>query len=137
MKTEVLIQNLNVSIFVKDRKETQDDALIRDFLDDIIVSLDMTVLIPPIGVKVPVLNYIDHRGNKIRPDDQGLSHILGIAESHIATHTWPDYKLVYMEISSCKPFSIDKVMETIKKYFPENEKIDFFDNTRIIHTVNE
>lgn len=131
MKSEVLIQNLNICIYTDSKEDPQNDSLIRDFLDEVIVALDMTVLIPPIGVRIPILNYKDHRNNKIRQDDCGLTHIVGIAESHIATHTWPNYNLIYIEISSCKEFDNTKVEELIKKYFPLST-FTKFENKRII-----
>ncbi|MEM3452082.1 MAG: S-adenosylmethionine decarboxylase [Candidatus Hadarchaeum sp.] len=111
----VLIQNCFAQI-----RGVADEGALRDFLDDVILALDMTVIIPPIGVRLPIVSskeYRDSRNRSVNPKDCGLTMMVGIAESHIALHTWPEFNLIYMEISSCKRFDVEKVKETIKKHF--------------------
>jgi S-adenosylmethionine/arginine decarboxylase-like enzyme len=54
-----------------------------------------------------------------------------IAESHIAIHTWPEHKLVDLEIVTCKEES--DVMEGLKvamRYFkPEKVETNYWEYT--------
>lgn len=46
------------------------------------------------------MNFIDKVYYEFQPE--GLSVIYLIKESHIAIHTWPEFNLVDVEISTCK-----------------------------------
>jgi S-adenosylmethionine/arginine decarboxylase-like enzyme len=130
---KLLIQNLFVSIFADGQKYAASDAKLREFIDNVIIGLDMTVIIPTLSVKLPIIGeYKDERGRPVRPDDHGITSVTGIAESHIAMHTWPEYNLIYIEISSCKEFSEERVKEIINRHFPDNFGIKIWANRRHI-----
>lgn len=77
----------------------------------------MTVIIPTMGVKVPIENYFDERGKKLKDGDFGYSYLVGIAESHIALHTWPKYEKAFLTIVSCKKFKEKAVESVIESFF--------------------
>lgn len=45
------------------------------------------------------------------PEDEGITGIVIIAESHISIHTFPLKKYVFIDVFSCKQFDTDKVSE--------------------------
>jgi len=94
-----------------------EDHRLRSFLDKLIETLDMTVIIPTMGVKVPIDGkYCDEHGKKLKDGDLGYSYLVGIAQSHIALHTWPKYEKAFLTIVSCKKFE-EKVVESVIESF--------------------
>jgi S-adenosylmethionine decarboxylase len=65
------------------------------------------------------MKFIDKLFFKFKP--HGLSMIYLIAESHIAIHTWPEYKFVDVEIVSCKEDSnvFDGLSVCVEYFKPE------------------
>jgi len=92
-----------------------DESFIKKVFDEIVDKLKMT--------------FIDKLSFKFNP--HGLSMLYLIAESHIAIHTWPEYRLVDLEIVTCKEES--DVMEGLKvamKHFkPEKVETNFWEYT--------
>jgi len=96
-----------------------DEVRLRNFLDELVSVLGMTVIMPTVGVKLPINgNYLDFRGRKPDVEDSGYSFVVLISESHIAIHTWPKFGKAFLDIVSCKEFEEDMVSNLIKKYFP-------------------
>ena len=92
-----------------------DESFIGKVFDEIVDKLKMT--------------FIDKISFKFNP--HGLSMLYLIAESHIAIHTWPEYKLVDLEIVTCKEES--DVIEGLKvamDYFkPEKVETNYWEYT--------
>lgn len=132
MRDKILIQTLDVSINIKNKEDALNECKMRQFIDELIVCLNMTVLIPTLVVKVPIVNYQDIRGNKVRPDDLGITGLTAIAESHIAFHTFPNEGIILIQISSCKSFNADDVETLAQKYF-ENLNIDLDGRSKYIN----
>jgi S-adenosylmethionine decarboxylase len=57
------------------------------------------------------------RYNGTKPEDWGVSGYVMIAESHIALHTFPERRLVWADIFSCKDFDATAVLEDLKQRF--------------------
>jgi S-adenosylmethionine decarboxylase len=82
------------------------DALLR-FLDEYPDAIGMTKITPP--------QVYTYAGRK--PEDNGLSGFVLIAESHISIHTFPDRGYVNIDIFSCKDFNTDDALEDVKTTF--------------------
>jgi S-adenosylmethionine decarboxylase len=65
--------------------------------------------------KITQPTVIRYRGTK--PEDWGVSGYVMIAESHIALHTFPERRLVWADIFSCKDFDATAVLEDLKQRF--------------------
>jgi len=59
-----------------------------------------------------------------------------IADSHIAIHTWPEYKYVAIDIFSCKQNIPDNIFSYIKNFF-ETEDITYHTLFRKVHFNND
>jgi S-adenosylmethionine decarboxylase len=90
-----------------------DEIFVKKVLDEIVNKLNMT--------------FIKEISFKFNP--KGLSVIYLIAESHIAIHTWPELRLIDLEIVTCKEDS--DVMESLEiavNYFkPENVEKNYWE----------
>jgi S-adenosylmethionine decarboxylase len=59
----------------------------------------------------------------------GVTGIVLIAESHISVHTWPEYKMINIDIFTCgNPENADKAFKLfIKKFKPEKYRHHIID----------
>ena len=55
------------------------------------------------------------------PDDEGITGVVIIAESHISLHTYPKKRYVFVDVFSCKSFDTEKAKDHICSYF-ESQK---------------
>jgi S-adenosylmethionine decarboxylase len=51
------------------------------------------------------------------PEDDGITGVVIIAESHISLHTYPAKNYVFVDIFSCKPFNADYARDYVIDYF--------------------
>ena len=82
----------------------ENEELIYRFLDEYPSRIDMTKVAPP-----HVFRYV---GSK--PQDWGVSGFVVIAESHISIHTFPERRLVNVDVFSCKEFDVERVINDIR-----------------------
>ena len=82
------------------------DALLR-FLDEYPDAIGMTKITPP--------QVYTYAGRK--PEDNGLSGFVLIAESHISVHTFPGRKYINIDVFSCKEFDADKALNELRATF--------------------
>ena len=79
--------------------------LVRTLLDRYPDEIGMT--------KISVPHVFEYSG--VKPEDWGVSGFVLIAESHIAVHTFPEHRQVWVDIFSCKGFdeipAIDKIVD--------------------------
>lgn len=79
--------------------------LVRNLLDRYPDEIGMT--------KISVPNVFEYSG--VKPEDWGVSGFVLIAESHIAVHTFPEHRQVWVDIFSCKGFdeipAINKIVD--------------------------
>ena len=94
-----------------------EEKRLRDFIDDLVKELDMTVIMPTVGIRLPIKRYTDIQGRMPSELDYGYSLVTMISESHIALHTWPHFDKAFLEIVSCCKFEPEKVKEVIMNYF--------------------
>jgi len=55
----------------------------------------------------------------------GLSAGMILIESHIYIHTWPENGYARFELSSCKPFDCDEVINVLKTFLGREVQIDY------------
>jgi len=51
------------------------------------------------------------------PDDQGITGVTIIAESHISLHTYPRKQFAFVDVFSCKPFDTERTTDHIVRFF--------------------
>ena len=93
--------------FEGDPAQLADENVVRVILDRYPEMMGMTKITQPM-----VLPY---KGTK--PEDWGVSGFVMIAESHISIHTFPERRLVWADIFSCKDFDSSAVLEDLKQRF--------------------
>ncbi len=90
-----------------DPDQLADENVVRVILDRYPDEMGMTKITQPSVVRF--------RGTK--PEDWGVSGYVMIAESHIALHTFPERRLVWIDIFSCKDFDAAPICEDLKQRF--------------------
>ena len=90
-----------------DPEQLADENVVRAILDRYPDEMGMTKIAPPF-----VVRYI---GSK--PEDWGVSGYVMIAESHISMHTFPERRLIWADIFSCKEFDAAPILEDLKQRF--------------------
>lgn len=57
------------------------------------------------------------------PEDEGITGVTIIAESHISLHTYPRKKFVFVDMFSCKPFDVDMARDYIVQFFQSKSPV--------------
>lgn len=57
------------------------------------------------------------RYNAPIPEEQGITGVVIIAESHISIHTYPFKQYAFVDMFSCKPFDVDKAKSFCTSFF--------------------
>ncbi|MDK2896426.1 MAG: S-adenosylmethionine decarboxylase [Candidatus Atribacteria bacterium] len=82
--------------------------LVYQFLDTFPGEMGMTKVLPPF--------VFPHKGED-HLEQEGISGIVIISESHISIHTFPLRKYLSLDIFSCKPFDVEKATEHLVQFF--------------------
>ena len=90
-----------------DPDQLSDENVVRVILDEVPEIMGMSKITQP-----KVLRYV---GSK--PEDWGVSGFVMIAESHISMHTFPERRLIWADVFSCKDFDPKPVLDAIKTRF--------------------
>ncbi len=90
-----------------DPDQLDDENVVRAVLDQYPSDMGMTKIAPPTVVR--------YRGSK--PEDWGVSGYVMIAESHISMHTFPERRIVWADVFSCKEFDAAPILEDFKQRF--------------------
>jgi S-adenosylmethionine decarboxylase len=90
-----------------DPDQLADENAVRVILDEVPEMMGMTKITQPM-----VLRYT---GSK--PEDWGVSGYVMIAESHISMHTFPERRLVWADVFSCKDFDAAPILDELKRRF--------------------
>ncbi len=93
--------------FGGDPEQLADENVVRAVLDSYPEAMGMTKIAPPTVVR--------YRGTK--PEDWGVSGYVMIAESHISVHTFPERRLIWADIFSCKEFDAATVVDDLRRRF--------------------
>ena len=51
------------------------------------------------------------------PEDEGITGMVIIAESHISLHTFPQKRYCFVDIFSCKPFEVERAKQRFIEAF--------------------
>lgn len=51
------------------------------------------------------------------PENDGITGVTIIAESHISLHTYPKKNFVFVDLFSCKPFDVEGARDYIVQFF--------------------
>jgi len=90
-----------------DPEQLADESVVSALLDLYPKKMGMTRIAPPTVVR--------YRG--LRSEDWGISGFVMIAESHISVHTFPERRLLWADIFSCKGFDAAPLLEGLKADF--------------------
>src|SRR3990167_2364218 len=90
-----------------DPEQLDDENVVSAILDRYPTEMGMPKIAPPTVVR--------YRGSK--PEDWGVSGYVMIAESHISMHTFPERRLIWADIFSCKDFEAAPIIEDLKRRF--------------------
>jgi S-adenosylmethionine decarboxylase len=94
-------------------------ALCYQFLEDIVVKLNMTKQSPP---------YIFKSDNIQYPDKAGLSGWVPLIESGIQIHTLSPKKFISIDVYSCRKFETADITDFVRGYFvPEKVEMNFIE----------
>jgi S-adenosylmethionine decarboxylase len=86
-------------------------------LDDLNVCFDFLNELPSmIGMTKITQPYV-FRYAAPEPEDQGITGVAIIAESHISLHTYPKKRFAFVDIFSCKPFDVEKARIHVIRFF--------------------
>lgn len=129
--------HLMVDAFCED-VNLNDADLGNKVLEEIVHTIDMTMILPPVTVKFPhavcelqrVLDSLRRDGlqssstyelinNSLinrKLQTYGYSTLVMIAESHLSLHTFPEDKFITFDCYSCKYFDHNKVLEVLNKH---------------------
>lgn len=113
-------------------------------LERVVREIDMTMILPPIGVKFPhavgemhrVLQSLEREGLgesatalQIREDISNREHLyygystfVMIAESHLSLHTFPEAGFLTFDCYSCKDFDNERALAVIDECFGLGER---------------
>lgn len=93
-------------------------------LDDLELCFNLLDTLPPlIGMTKITQPYVfPYKG--LVPEDEGITGMVIIAESHISIHTFPRKSYAFIDIFSCKPFDEALAIKTIKdRFFLKNKNV--------------
>lgn len=93
--------------FGGDPEQLADENAVRAILDRYPDEMGMTKIAPPTVVR--------YTGSK--PEDWGVSGYVMIAESHISLHTFPERRLIWADIFSCKDFDAAPIVDDMRRLF--------------------
>lgn len=57
------------------------------------------------------------RYHAANPEEDGITGVVIIAESHISLHTYPYKKYAFVDLFSCKPFDTEKAKNYVVEFF--------------------
>ena len=90
-----------------DRARINDLGFIFDFLNTIPEKIGMNKITQPY-----VFPY-----EGVRPEDNGITGFVVIAESHLSVHTFVEKGYAFVDLFSCKPFDTDMARDLIVEAF--------------------
>ena len=132
-------KHLMLDIIVKSGENLTNPEKGQKLLEDIIETIGMTMVLPPITVKFPhaisemkrTLTTLRNEGlgdskaatelaidlEKRKKQEYGYSSFVMIAESHLSMHTFPELNYFSFDCYSCKNFDSGMLMEVLHKHF--------------------
>ena len=107
-------------------KPPMSEAVLNDWLKDLIKKIDMNILMGPYSV------YLDKEGNR------GMTGVCIIETSHIAIHVWDEESpgLIQLDVYSCKDFDKETVFDHFECFEPVNTEWFMIDRTNELSILN-
>src|SRR3990172_7604168 len=99
--------HLTIDGFGANPEKLASEELVRGLLDLLPERIGMTKIAAP-----HVQRYVGQK-----PEDSGVSGFVLIAESHIAVHTFPDRRYIWVDVFSCKGFDTDLALDEVTRAF--------------------
>lgn len=88
-----------------------------EILDDLGACFKLLNELPErIGMTKITQPYV-FRYSGLIPEDEGITGVTVIAESHISLHTYPRKSFVFVDLFSCKPFDVERARDYIVQFF--------------------
>lgn len=84
-----------------------------DFLNEMPAMIGMTRITRPYIFR--------YEGSYV--DDDGITGVVIIAESHISLHTYPQKNFAFVDIFSCKPFDTEVAKQHVIDYFKSKSPV--------------
>ena len=103
--------HLTIDGFGANPEKLASEELVRGLLDLLPERIGMTKIAAP-----HVQRYVGQK-----PEDWGVSGFVLIAESHIAVHTFPDHRHVWVDVFSCKGFDVQRALDEVTAAFELEE----------------
>ena len=92
-----------------DIEKLKSEKFVKEFLLRLVDICKMTVIMSP----------EPHKFQGDTPDQDGVTGIVVIAESHISIHTYPEHRSFALDIFSCKDFEYyDAIQEILREFQP-------------------
>ena len=132
-------KHLMLDIIVQSGENLTNPEKGQKFLEDIVETIGMTMVLPPITVKFPhaisemkrTLTTLRNEGlgdsraatelaidlEKRKKEEYGYSSFVMIAESHLSMHTFPELGYFSFDCYSCKDFDSSLVISILHKNF--------------------
>jgi len=132
-------KHLMLDIIVQSGENLTNPEKGQKFLEDIVETIGMTMVLPPITVKFPhaisemkrTLTTLRNEGlgdskaatelaidlEKRKKEEYGYSSFVMIAESHLSMHTFPELGYFSFDCYSCKDFDSSLVVSILHKNF--------------------
>lgn len=86
-------------------------------LDDLETCYSLLKNLPEmVGMTAITQPYVFRYAGPI-PEDQGITGVVIIAESHISLHTYPQKQFAFVDVFSCKPFDVKMATDYIVQVF--------------------
>jgi S-adenosylmethionine decarboxylase len=88
-----------------------------EILDDLDACFELLNKLPEeIGMTKITQPYV-FRYRGLVPEDEGITGVTVIAESHISLHTYPIKGFAFVDLFSCRPFDVKSAAEHIVQFF--------------------
>lgn len=101
-------------------------------LDDLEACFKLLNELPDLIGMTKITSPYVFRYNSPFPEEDGITGVTIIAESHISLHTYPDKNFAFVDLFSCKPFDVKRAQEFIVNYF-ESKSAEIHVHERGIH----
>ena len=98
------------------------EADVRDFLKELVHHIGMRVLAGPL------VGYEDGE-----PEKRGTSGVVILYESHAAIHTYPELGQLFLDVFSCKEFSVQDVHDVLHRHYGSYHVMEEHVQDRGIH----
>ena len=99
--------HLTIDGFGANPEKLASEELVRGLLDHLPERIGMTKIAAP-----HVQRYVGQK-----PEDWGVSGFVLIAESHIAVHTFPHHRYIWVDVFSCKGFDEQPALDVVTDAF--------------------